>query len=193
MGFYKNQSGPCASSTTPSTGATSTTTLAVNQSSTPNKQKNVKLLIIFAEVIHPTLHDLFTNLIWETKQQSESLKEFIFRQPSPLSNKKYKSVFDVGQRKKIDMDHQCDTFDISLYYKSYLFTAKYNSKLSSNPVLSDELRDKLKTVKDIRDNILHELLIVSDTDIYDHVKDLKLIMKDIFDIIGYIFMERKLT
>lgn len=98
-----------------------------------NQNKNIKLLKIFSEAIHPILHDIFTNLVWDDKRSHESLKDYIFRQHSPPSNKEikeYEEAFDLGQKKKIDENKYCDRFDISLYFKAFLLTAKYNSKLT---------------------------------------------------------------
>ncbi|CAL4062951.1 unnamed protein product [Meganyctiphanes norvegica] len=97
------------------------------------------------------------------------------------------NAFDIGQRMKIDCNPQCNRFDISLYYKSILLTTKYNSKLNLNPILTERLKDKLREVKDIRNNLLNNLLSVDEEEIHSHGKDLELLMNDILDLIGNIF------
>lgn len=188
MGFNKNHSGSSACHSTTSTGGVFTS-LQINSSLTKQQYENVQVQKIIEEIFHPTLNDVFTNLIWENKTHHETLKDYIFRHyvhPAHIK-KDYRTAFDSGQKNKIDTNPKCDRFDISLYYKSFLITAKYNPKLSSNPILMNELQNKLKAVKDIRNNLLHDLLIVCEADIDMYVTNLILLMKDILDLIGNIF------
>lgn len=175
LGISKNQPGTCASF------------LPKKKLITSKQLKNFLLIKVFEEVIHPTLNHIFTNMIWENKKATETLKEFMDRQASPPSNKEYKNSFDKGQMTKIINNPECKEFDISLYFKSILVSAKYNTKLMSSSTLAGELKDKLKKVKDIRNPLLHDLLIVPEVDIKNYVKELKLLMNDIFDLIGDIF------
>lgn len=180
LGISKNQPGSCANF------------LPKKKPITSKQLKNFLLQKVFEEVIHPTLHHIFTKIIWENKLDSETLKDFMDKQASPPSNKEYKNAFDKGQMTKIVNNPECNEFDISLYFKSLLITSKYNTKLMYSPLLGD-FKDKLKKVKDIRNPLLHDLLIVPEADIKMYVKDLKLLMSDIFDIIGDIFACRHKT
>lgn len=64
-------------------------------------------------------------------------------------------------------------------------------KLNSSD--TNKLIEKIKDVKDIRNIILHNLLILSLVDINKYVKDLKLAMNDILDLTGDIFGRRTAT
>jgi len=173
-------------STSPTSAGRVFTSLPKTQKITSIQHKNFLLQKIFDGVIHPTLHDIFTKQIWETKLQNETLEQYIFSQPSPPSNKEYKNSFNKGQLKKIDDDPNCDRFDICLYLASYSLTAKFNTKLNLHPY-KDKLKDKLKEVKDIRNNLLHDLLIVSELEIENNVTKLSSLMPEILDLIGIIF------
>lgn len=163
------------------------TQLPKDQSTTPDQHSNFLLLKIFESIVHPTLHDVFTKFIWRSKLKSETLRMFIFRQASAPSNTDYKKIFDKGQRDKINTDPSCIRFDTSLYYKSLLLTAQYNHELNANQTLSDELTDKLKELKDIRNHLLHDLLIVPKGEVQNYAQALKFLMRDILDLTGNIF------
>jgi len=181
LGIAKNQPGACASF------------LPKKKSNTSKQLMNFLLQKVFEEVIHPSLHHIFTNLIWENKLDTETLQDFMDKQVPPPSNKEYKNAFDKGQKTKILNNPECDEFDISLYYKALLVSAKYNTKLMASPTLMGDFKDKLQKVKDIRNPLLHDLLIVPELDIKMYAKELKILMSDIFDIIGDIFACRVKT
>ncbi|CAL4124760.1 unnamed protein product, partial [Meganyctiphanes norvegica] len=124
------------------------------------QHKNVLLHKTFVDVIHPTLHAVFTNKLWEGKCDTQTIKNYFFTKIQGLSNNVFKKDFNKGQLKKIDINPQCHEFDISLYFSSILLSAECNSKLKSNPRLVKKLQDYLRPVKDIRNNICHDLLIV---------------------------------
>merc|ERR1739842_278489 len=127
--------------------------------------------------------------IWETKLTSETLKDYIFKQtllPTPKISKIYKNTFNKGQIEQIDSNATCERFDICLYVASYSLTAQFNATLNSHPD-KDNLKVKLKEVKDIRNNLLHELLIVSEAEIDNYVTAIELLMNEILNLIGNIF------
>merc|ERR1712180_348811 len=86
---------------------------SAGQDPTLKQYKNFVFQRIFDEVIRPTVHDEFVNVIWEDKLHNETLKNYMKRVGSFPSNVKYKKAFDQGQLEKIDMNPQCNNFDIS--------------------------------------------------------------------------------
>jgi len=163
------------------------TPLSASSEITPRQHKNFLLQRVFEEVVHPTLHDVFTKLIWENKHESETLKEYLFRQECPPSNTVYKRTFGKLHRITIDENPQCDRFNITMYYRSMFLSAAYNSRLKENPSIAEEFRDKLTLIKDIINELLHDLLIVPEERIDKHAQDLISILDDILDLIGDLF------
>ncbi|CAL4074687.1 unnamed protein product [Meganyctiphanes norvegica] len=142
---------------------------------------------MIVEVIHPTLHNVYTKLIWDSKLETETLKDYLFRQISPPSNSNYKKIFDKGQIEKIDSNPQCNEFDISLYFSCISLSAEYNCKMKSSPTLVDEVKEKLRQVKCIRNNIFHNPLELPEAKIHNYANEMKVLMTDFLDLIGNIF------
>jgi len=183
---YKCPPGICTSSSAHLKGR-KFTPLPTNTSITLMEHRNLLLLKVYKDVVKPTLFDVF-NIIWVHKKNTETLKDYLFRQISPPSNGDYNSVFNKDQREKIDKNPSCDKYDVSLLFASFSLSAEYNSKLKSNPTVADKLKDLLRKIKKPRNHIAHELLSVFEVMIDQYANyDLKTHMNDFLDLIGTIF------
>lgn len=144
---------------------------------------------IFDEVIHPTLLDILY-IICEHKYENETLKDYLFRQtsPSPPSNTYYKKFFNKGQLEKIDSNPLGDEYDTSLFAACLPLITEYNPMLSTNQAVVDDLKDKFKKIKDIRNDISHNLLSVPVPTVEQYARnELITHMNGLLDVIGTTF------
>lgn len=149
---------------------------------------------VFKEVVHPTLHVVFTKLIWNPppKLPTETLKNYMFNQNPPPSNREWK-VFDNDQQAKIDRNPECNKFDINLLIRSMQLSEKYSPTLKACPYFTEKFTKNLKLIKKIRNELAHDLLQVEMTKIPVHLRKLKVAMKDLLILVGFYFRCKKDT
>lgn len=142
---------------------------------------------VFNEVINPTLLDILY-VICDHKSKTETLKNYLFRQITPPSNKAYNKFFNKGQLDQIDSNPLGNEFDVSLFAASFPLIAEYNTKLNASPITLQLMKNKYKQIKDIRNDLSHNLLTVSDATVHQYAfNDLKSCMNDLLDLIGTTF------
>lgn len=141
---------------------------------------------IYDEIIQDTQLEIFYK-ICENKSTTETLKEYLNRQVSPPSITTFKKPFNAGQLKQIDSNPLCDKYDTSLFAACLPLIAEYNPTLSGNQAVVDQLKAHFKKLKDIRNDLAHNLLSLPETTVENHANDLKSCMNDLLDLVGTTF------
>ncbi|XP_042218262.1 uncharacterized protein LOC121863601, partial [Homarus americanus] len=134
----------------------------------------LKLITTLNKLERPVLLDMYTRAAChEGKVKDKKLLEFL--ESKGFTKKKLKEKFNKDQRKILDVDPSGKKYDFSLLYLCIT--------LLPGPAPGgqlDALLEKLKAVKDFRNELLHGELAVSPEDYKNKTEELRKLLKDVY-------------